>query len=75
MRFLYRDHVPPHFHASYGGHEASVEIETLELNEGSLPPRAMALVLEWAVLHREELRENWDRARLRQPLVPIRPLE
>jgi len=75
IAMYYRDHVPPHFHASYGEHQASVEIETLEFSEGSLPPRATALVIEWAVLHREELRENWDRARLRQPLVPIRPLE
>jgi len=75
IAMYYRDHVPPHFHASYGEHQASVEIETLEFNGESLPPRAAALVIEWAVLHQEELRENWDRARLRQPLVPIRPLE
>ena len=38
-------------------------IETLEVLRGSLPRRALALVLEWAAAHREELRANWDRAR------------
>jgi hypothetical protein len=27
---------------------------------GSLPRRALALVLEWATLHREELMEDWN---------------
>lgn len=49
-------------------------IETLELVWGSLPNRAMAMVLEWAATHREELRANWDRARLGVLLAPIDPL-
>jgi hypothetical protein len=65
---------PPHFHAFYGEFQASTGIETLEVIEGWLPLRAMALVVEWAVLHRAELRENWNRARLGQPLRPIPPL-
>jgi hypothetical protein len=32
-------------------------------------------VLEWFVLHRAELEENWKRAALGLPLVPIEPLE
>jgi hypothetical protein len=35
----------------------------------------LALVLEWAALHREELRHNWDCGRTGQPLVGIEPLE
>lgn len=34
------DHSPPHFHAIYGSSKAVVEIETLALIEGKLPPRA-----------------------------------
>lgn len=71
----YNDHSPPHFHAKYAEHEAKVAIETLELEEGNLPRRALAMVLEWAALHRAELWDNWERAREGQPLVQIEPLD
>jgi len=32
-------------------------------------------VLEWAALHREDLQADWDRARNRQGLAPIDPLD
>ena len=69
------DHSPPHFHAEYGDFEALVEIETLGVLRGYLPRRAMALVLEWAALHRAELRSDWDRARGGTPLISIAPLD
>jgi hypothetical protein len=34
-----------------------IEIDTLAVFWGSLPRRALALVLEWAALHRDELRK------------------
>ena len=71
----YAEHAPPHFHAWYGEHEVLVRIDTLGLLRGSLPRRALALVLEWAALHREELQADWDRARNRQGLAPIDPLD
>jgi hypothetical protein len=71
----YDDHLPAHFHVRYAEHRAKVAIDTLELTDGELPRRALALVLEWAVLHREELRANWQRARDRLPLEPVDPLE
>ncbi len=43
-------------------HEAVVDIRTLDVIEGSLPRRAMALTLEWAQEHRGELMEDWDYA-------------
>jgi uncharacterized protein DUF4160 len=42
---------------------------------GGLPRRAHALVLEWATLHRNELRDDWERARREKPLVEIEGLE
>ncbi len=75
IRLYWNDHEPPHFHAIYGEHEALVEIETLAIYRGHLPRRALALVLEWAVLHREELREDWRRARAMEPILPIEPLQ
>jgi hypothetical protein len=40
-----------------------------------LPRRPYAFVVEWASLHREELRANWERARQGFPLHPIEPLD
>lgn len=63
-----------HFHARYGGAEASVDIESLAVIAGELPPRARRLVAERAAAHQAELRDNWARARDQQPLVAIEPL-
>jgi hypothetical protein len=75
IRMYYDDHPPPHFHAIYGAHEAKIGIETLELIEGKLPRRALGLVLDWAELHRQELRDNWARGQEHDSLSPIAPLE
>lgn len=64
----------PHFHARYGDDEASVDIDTLELIAGELPGRARRLVIEWARVRRPQLRDNWERARHKHPLMPIDPL-
>ena len=71
----YRDHAPPHFHAIYGDHEATVTIETTEVLEGRLPRRAWILVSEWATAHRDELEQSWELARAGQPLDAIEGLE
>lgn len=75
IRIFINDHYPPHFHAVYGEHEALIEIETLDVYRGDLPRRALALVLEWAALHGDELRRDWALARSGRPLEPIAPLE
>jgi Domain of unknown function (DUF4160) len=64
----------PHFHATYGEDEATIDIESLAIIAGELPPRGRRLVAEWARAHETELRENWDRARRSEPLVAIEPL-
>jgi hypothetical protein len=71
---FYREHGVPHFHAVYGGHEISVEVETGRIH-GQFPPRALKLVIEWRDLHKTELLENWALAKAGQPLRPIAPLE
>jgi hypothetical protein len=52
-----------------------MDIETMTLLKGSLPKRVIALVLEWAFEHRDELRANWGRAEKHQELENIKPLE
>jgi hypothetical protein len=75
IRMFYSDHEPAHFHAIYGEYEALIEIDTLAVFRGSLPRRAVALVLEWAALHRNELRDDWRRARAGEMLKEIEPLD
>ncbi|MDA1053244.1 MAG: DUF4160 domain-containing protein [Planctomycetota bacterium] len=75
IRMYFDDHPPPHFHAYYGNHAAKITIESLNVTEGRLPRRALALVLEWASEHRDELRNNWELADQHRPLNAIAPLE
>ena len=70
----YDEHGVPHFHAEYAGARASIAVGTLAVLAGSLPPRALRLVQEWAELHQAELVANWERARAEAPLEPIPPL-
>jgi hypothetical protein len=73
--WMYRpDHPPPHFHAQYGERVAQIELDTLRVINGTLPPRALRLVRQWARLHPAELADNWTRAQALEPLVPIEPL-
>jgi len=74
IQFFWQDHAPPHFHVMYAEHEAQMSIETLDVMAGSLPTRALALVLEWAALHRNELREDWDLCARNQTPKKIPPL-
>jgi hypothetical protein len=71
---FFNDRPPPHFHARYGGFEATVEIGTLELLEGELPRRALNLVRERAMMHREELSEDWGFCRENAVPTKIEPL-
>ena len=75
IRMYVNDHYPPHFHAAYAEFESLINIDTLAMYRGDLPRRALALVLEWAALHREELKQDWERARKEESLQPIAPLE
>lgn len=72
---FYNDHNPPHFHIIYQDFEALMNIETLEIIEGELPKRATSLSVEWAIEHRAELLENWKKARKRETLNKIEPLD
>ena len=75
IRMFYGDHPPPHFHAVYQGEQVQVDINTLEVMAGHMSRRALALVLEWAALHRAELRQAWERASANQEPSKIPPLE
>lgn len=74
ISMYWNDHAPPHFHAIYGERDARFMIESNEMMDETLPRRAQRLVQEWAELHREELLENWRKARAGLQLDRIEPL-
>jgi hypothetical protein len=74
IKMYFDDHNPPHFHAIYGEMEAIINIQTLGVISGSLTPRALGLVMEWASLHQTELLNDWEQAKNLQPLDKIDPL-
>lgn len=71
---IHGDHPPPHFHAQYGEYHISVEIQS-GVVDGKFPRRALNAVLEWYMLHKEELAGNWERAERHEQLMKIEPLE
>jgi Domain of unknown function (DUF4160) len=74
IAMYYDDHGPPHFHARHAGGQAKIRIDQVEIIESSLGVRQLRLALAWAELHREELLENWRRARAGETLLEIEPL-
>ena len=74
IRMFFNDHGPPHFHARYGEFEATIAIGTLAIIEGQLPRRALNLVQEWAMIHREQLLDDWRLCRGNKPPTRIEPL-
>ena len=54
--------------------EATIEIGTLSAIDGQLPHRALKLVQEWAMIHREELLLNWLLCREKTAPAKVEPL-
>ena len=75
IQMFWDEHAPPHFHALYTEHEALIDIQTLSVIRGSLPRRALAMVLEWASEHCKELMEDWELCVSRQTPKKISPLK
>ena len=46
IALFFDEHNPPHFHARYGAEKAAIEIGSLRVLEGDLPPRALGLAVE-----------------------------
>jgi hypothetical protein len=72
---FFNDHGPPHFHARYGEFEATIDIGTWAVLQGQLPSRALNLVQEWAMIHREELLEDWRLCRDHEQPNKVEPLQ
>ena len=71
MYFQQAEHNPPHIHALYEEDMAAVNIQTGEVLEGYLPPKAESMVKEWIGIYREELLKIWET----QEFKKLPPLE
>jgi hypothetical protein len=74
IKMYFQDHNPPHFHVTYDTYEASININDFSIIKGNLPPRIYAFVIEWAVLHKAELLDNWKKAKDLKNPKKIKPL-
>ena len=71
MYFQQAEHNPPHIHALYGDDMAAIDIQTSNILEGNLPPKALAMVQEWMEIHKIELLHIWET----QEFKALPPLE
>jgi hypothetical protein len=75
IKMYFGDHRPPHFHAEYGEHSAVIDIQTLIVINGYVPPRVLGMIVEWAAQHRTDLIDLWELAANHQALHRLPPLE
>lgn len=68
------EHNPPHFHARYGGQKAIFDIATGKKMKGTFSKRGEKLVTEWALLHKQELIQDWDLCVNKKMPLKIQPL-
>lgn len=71
----WKDHNPPHIHATYGEFEILINITDFSIYAGQLPGRAFGLLMEWISIHRQELLDNWELMRQSLPLKTIEGLK
>jgi hypothetical protein len=74
IQMFWYDHPPPHFPASYQGQEAQIDIWRAQLLNGSLPPRILAMVVEWTRENQAALLQAWEECSNGRIPRRIRPL-
>lgn len=70
IRMYWDDHAPPHFSRGIcraANSDRHTHIRTLGALTGTMSPRALSLILEWAQEHQDELMENWELCQRMQP--------
>ena len=69
--FFRNEHNPPHIHAVYGEYNGIFRIDSLEMIEGDLPARAVKMIQEWGLSHKDELQYMWDNKTIKK-LPPLK---
>jgi Domain of unknown function (DUF4160) len=75
VRMFYLEHGVAHFHAEYQGQQATFTFDGEALAGGISSRSALRLIKEWSLANRSALEANWQRARNREPLLRIAPLD
>lgn len=68
IQFYAREHP----HAIFAEHRAQIDLATLRVLNGSLPPAKLAVVLAWAMPRREALQSAWNTVQGQQRPEKIR---
>ena len=75
IQMFYKEHPPPHFHAEYQGKRGTFDFEGNMIKGNIRSKTALRLIKQWAILHRDELAQNWDNIEREIPLAKIAPLD
>ncbi|MEN8119618.1 MAG: DUF4160 domain-containing protein [Bacteroidota bacterium] len=60
IRMFYKDHPPPHIHATNNEKNGLFDIDTLEMFKGDLVAKDQKEVKNWAFDKQELLKEMWE---------------
>ena len=71
MFFKPKEHEPSHIHALYGEYLGVFDLQTYQMTDGDLPPKAQQMVTEWLRIYGVRLQEMWDS----QKIEKLPPLE
>lgn len=72
IMFFANEHPPAHFHATIAEHRAVIDIMTVSITAGSLPPAKRAKVLSWAASRKDVLLERFAAATAHEKVEPIK---
>ena len=72
---FHNEHNPPHFHAEYQGQRGLFDFNGNMIKGNMKSNTAIKLIKEWAMLHREELLNNWENATQGGDIDKISPLK
>ena len=77
IRMYFNDteqHHLPHFHAKYGGDEASFDLEG-NIIAGEFPAKQTKYIVAWADIHKDELSALWEIMQVEEEYFKIKGLE
>ncbi len=60
IRMFYKDHPPPHFHATNNEKTGLFEIDNLKMFKGNLSNKDQKEVIKWASEKQKELKLMWE---------------
>jgi Domain of unknown function (DUF4160) len=70
--FYANEHPPAHFHAKIAEFQAVVDIDSLTIVAGRLPPAQARSVLTWAASRQDRLRQAFVAAMAHEKVGPIK---